>query len=128
MDKLREVRYIRDLTREPRDITELANTNFPHVLLETANETRDDLTMQDNRTATIEFLLNIVVSGRDRDSQRNLVVEAIERKLNEDITLGGLAFNAGVSEVLTREIDSAEPFATCALVFSVSYHYDRTQP
>lgn len=130
MDKLSEIRYIKNLTREPKSVDELARTAFPHILVETADETREDFHQgsSGSRTATIEFLINVVVHGQDRDSQRNLIFEAIERKLEEDRTFGGLLFNSGVTEVLTREIDSAEPYGHGAIVFSATYHYDRAKP
>jgi len=130
MDKLSEIRYIKNLTREPKSVDELARTSFPHILVETADETREDYHTgtSGSRTATIEFLINVVVHGQDRDSQRNLIFEAIERKLEEDRTFGGLLFNSGVTEVLTREIDSAEPYGHGAIVFSATYHYDRAKP
>lgn len=128
VDQLSEIRYIKSITREPRSIDELASTSYPHVLIETADETRSDYTMDDERTATIEFLINVVVQGKDRDSQRNLIFEAIERKLEEDRTFGGVVFNSGVVEVITREIDSAEPYATGAIVYSATYHYDKSKP
>jgi len=130
MDKLTEIRYVKSITREPKSVDELARTSFPHLLVETADETRADFHTGDSgsRTATIEFLINIVVHGEDRDSQRNLIFEAIERKLEEDRTFGGVLFNSGVTEVLTREIDSAEPYGHGAIVFSATYHYDRAKP
>lgn len=131
VDHINEVRYVKSVTREPQSVDELAKTSFPHVLVETADETRSDYTMDSGqivREATIEFLINIVVHGDNRDSQRNLIIEAIERKLEEDRTFGGLCFNSGSTEILTREIDSAEPYATGAIIYSVTYHYDRTKP
>lgn len=131
IDKLSEIRYVKSITREPKSVDELARTAFPHLLVETADESREDYTMESGtavREATIEFLINIVVHGTDRDSQRNLIFEAIERKLEEDRTFGGLLFNSGVTEVLTREIDSAEPYGHGAIVFSATYHYDRAKP
>ena len=130
VDHINEIRYVKSITREPQSVDELAKTSFPHCLVETADEERSDYTMGEEhlRTATVEFLINVVVAGKDRDSQRNLIFEAIERKLEEDRTFGGLCFNSGVQEVLTREIDSAEPYATGAIVYSVTYHYDRAKP
>jgi|TARA_R110001606_G_scaffold93874_3_gene208352 hypothetical protein len=129
--KLEEVRYIKSITREPKSVEELARTSFPHCLIETTDESREDYSMGSTdsvRTATISFLINIVVYGDNRDSQRNLVIEAVERKLEEDRNFGGLLFNSGVSEVLTREIDTDSPYATGAIVYSATYHYDRAKP
>ncbi len=130
-DHLNEIRYVKSVTREPQSVDDLPKTSYPHVLLETTDEQRNDYTMESGnalREAKIEFLINVVVYGVDRDSQRNLIFEAIERKLEEDRTFGGLCFNSGVEELLTREIDTAEPYASGAIVYGVTYHYDRTTP
>mgnify|MGYP006969542583 CR=1 FL=1 len=69
-DHLKEIRYIKTVTREPQTVDDLARTSFPHCLLETTDETRSDYTMESGnvlREARIEFLINIVVYGKDRD-------------------------------------------------------------
>lgn len=124
------VRYVKSVTREPVDITELSRTSFPHVFVETANETREHVSFGDGtrRSSDLDILLNIVVYGDSRDSQRNLIIEALERKFAEDPTLGDLAYDSFVTDIQIREIGEAEPYGSAAMIFRVRYFYDQTQP
>ena len=82
---------IKMVTREPKDILELSVASFPHVLVETANETRENASFSADvrKESELEILLNIVVHGNNRDQQRNNAIEAIEQKLDIDVTRGG---------------------------------------
>jgi len=81
------------VTREPFDITKLALTQFPAVLITTGNEVREDITMGGSRRSTIEILIQgfIRSDGRDGftnsvDESRNNLIERIEETLNTDRT------------------------------------------
>ena len=81
------------VTREPFDITTLALTQFPAVLITTGNEVREDITMGGSRRSTIEILIQgfIRSDGRDGftnsvDESRNNLIERIEETLNTDRT------------------------------------------
>lgn len=128
IDEVREIRYVKSITREPKSEDELSKASLPHCLVETADESRGDMDMDGTRSATIDFLINVVVGGKDRDSQRNLIFEAIERKLTADRTLNGNCYDCSVVDILTREIDTAKPYASGALVFRVVYHYESGTP
>lgn len=124
------IRYVTNVTRDPVDITELSRESFPHVFIETANEVREHASFGDGtrRVSDLDILLNIVVMGDGRDSQRNLIIEAMERKFAEDPTLGGLAYDSFIDEVNIREINESGPYGQAAVIFRVRYFYNATQP
>ena len=130
VETLKTVRAVKTVTREPRALTELSKTAFPHVLVESANEARDISSFGETvrHVADIDFLINCVVKGRDRDQQRNNVLEAIETALQADATLEGLVFDSYVTQIQIREIEEADPYATAAMIYTVRYYYDRGQP
>ena len=125
-----EVRYVKSVTREPKALSEISKQAFPHVLVESANEVRDVASFGETirHVADIDFLINCVVMGKDRDSQRNLILQAIEEKLQSDSTLEGLVYDSYVTQIQIREIEEAEPYATAAMIYTVRYYFDRGQP
>lgn len=127
VDNIKNSRYVKSVTREPKLLSELSAMSYPHVLIESANETRSNSSFGDNirQEADIDFLINIVVSGADKDSQRNLIIQAIEDELQTDSTFGGLVFDSLVTDVRIREIDQVDPYATAAIVYRVRYYYNR---
>ena len=121
------ITQVKTVTREPKDLAQLAVTSFPHVLVETANEVRETISIGDSprREGTIDFLINVVVHGDNRDTDRNDIMERIEEKLDLDTTMGGNAADGGVSEIIIREIGETAPFGQSAIVYTVKYYYER---
>ena len=60
------------VTREPFDITKLALTQFPAVLITTGNEVREDITMGGSRRSTIEILIQGFIRSDGRDGFTNV--------------------------------------------------------
>ena len=118
---------VKTATREPTDIAQLAVTSFPHVLVESANETRENSSIggTPRQEATIDFLINVVVHSNNRDSDRNSILEKIEEKLALDSTLGGNASDSYTSEVVIREIAETKPYGQAALVYTAKYYHAR---
>lgn len=118
---------VKSVTREPKVIAELAATSFPHVMIETANETREDFSMSNEirRKATMDVLINVIVYSNNRDQNRNSIIEKIEEKLALDTTLGGNALNSGTSEIVIREVGETAPYGQAAIVYTVEYYYTR---
>ncbi len=118
---------VKSVTREPKVITELAATSFPHVMIETANEAREDFSMGNEirRKATMDVLINVVVYSNNRDQNRNSIIEKIEEKLALDTTLGGNALNSGTSEIVIREVGETAPYGQAAIVYTVEYYYTK---
>ena len=121
---------VRTVTREPKSLDELSSTAFPHVLVETANETRESASIGGTirRVSDMEILLNVVVRGANRDQQRNAVIDAIEKALSSDASLGGVAYDSGVTDISIREIAESAPYGQAAIIFSVRYFYDTGNP
>lgn len=121
------ITQVKTVTREPKELAQLAVTSFPHVLVETANEVRETISIGDSprREGTIDFLINVVVHGDNRDTDRNDIMERIEEKLDLDTTMGGNAADGGVSEIIIREIGETAPFGQSAIVYTVKYYYGR---
>ena len=130
IEVLEGVRYINNVTREPVSIETLSKNKMPHVYVETANEIRDHASFGDKirRSSDLEILLNIVVMGDDRDSQRNLVIESIEQALDKSTELAALCYDSEVTDVQIREIDDSQPYAQAAIIYKVRYFYDKTKP
>jgi len=118
---------VKTVTREPTDIAQLAVTSFPHVLVESANETRENSSIgtAPRQESTIDFLINVVVHGNNRDSDRNSIIEQIEEKLALDTSLGGNASDSFTSEIIIREIAETKPYGQAALVYTAKYYYSR---
>lgn len=124
IDAITEVKTV---SREPKALTELAATAFPHVLVETANERRTDSSYGNEirRKATMDVIINVVVYSNNRDQTRNTIIELIEEKLALDTTLGGDAINSGTSEIVIREIGETAPYGQAAIILQVEYFYTR---
>jgi hypothetical protein len=120
----------RTVTREPRALEELSKSSFPHILVETANETRSTASFgaEVRRVSELEILLNVVVHGADRDQKRNTVIAAIETKLSLDPTFGGLCYNSEITEISIREIAESAPYGQAAVLLRVEYFYTRGTP
>mgnify|MGYP003646367475 CR=1 FL=1 len=118
---------VKTVTREPTDIAQLAVTSFPHVLVESANENRENSSIgtAPRQESTIDFLINVVVHGNNRDSDRNSIIEQIEEKLALDTSLGGNASDSYTSEVIIREIGETKPYGQGALVYTAKYYHAR---
>jgi len=118
---------VKTVTREPKVLTELATTSYPHVLVESANERREDSSFGNEvrRKATMDIILNVVVYSNNRDQSRNDIMEKIEEKLALDPTLGGTAINSGTSEIVIREIGETAPYGQAAIIYTVEYYYTR---
>jgi hypothetical protein len=118
---------VKTCTREPKVLSDLAATSFPHILVESANERREDFSAGNTirRKATMDILINVIVYGNDRDQSRNSIIEKIEEKLALDTTLGGNALNSGTTEIVIREIGETAPYGQAAIVYTVEYYYTR---
>ena len=73
------------VTREPFDVEKLAITQFPAILVQTNNETRNTESMASGglRQGNIIYNIRGFVRGTELDRQRNELIEAIEETLEE---------------------------------------------
>ena len=114
--------------RDPIVVEELPKTAFPAVYIETTDEDIEDITMSMGsaglmRKGLMEVNVILVVSGRERDTQRNIAVEAIENTLMEDRSLDSTVEDIRLSRVETITTGESAPFASCGMIFTVEYCY-----
>ena len=115
------------VTREPFDYERLSNAQFPAILVQTSNETRQDITMGDiKRQAVIEYRLICYIKSGTIDTARNNLLTLIENKLEEDRTRNGNAIETQVLSVQTDE-GSLDPIGGLIVTVQVLYEYDRGQ-
>ena len=99
---------IRKVTRQPFDIDELSDKQYPAVIIQTSEETREDVEMGSGaktRQVTIDFVLSGFVKGAEVniDTKRNQLITAIETALETDITRNSNALDTEVVSVETDE-------------------------
>jgi hypothetical protein len=114
--------------RDPIVVEELAATAFPAVYIETTDEEIVDITMTMGATGLqrrgeLEIAVVLVIGGRERDTQRNIAVEAIENTLMADRTLTNTVEDIRLSRVETVTTGESAPFASCRMVFTTEYCY-----
>jgi hypothetical protein len=109
------------------DVQKLAITQFPAILLISANEDREDIST-DLRRGVIQYQLRCYLRGTELDTLRNELVERIEETFEtqrgRDVSL-----NAGNIHNVTTHITSIEvvqrelPLAEVVVIVEVSYTY-----
>ena len=117
------------VSREKFDIQKLAITQFPAVLIITANEDREDISVSE-RQGLIQYQLRCYLRGTELDTARNNIVERIEETLelsrNRDITL----LSTNVHNVTTlisgiEVIDREPPLGEVVVNVNVQYTYKK---
>ena len=117
------------VSREKFDIQKLAITQFPAVLIITANEDREDISVSE-RQGLIQYQLRCYLRGTELDTARNNIVERIEETLelsrNRDITL----LSTNVHNVTTlisgiEVIDRELPLGEVVVNVNVQYTYKK---
>ena len=99
---------IKKVTRQPFDIDELSDKQYPVVIVQTSEETREDVEIGSGakrRQGTIDFVLSGFVKCEETniDTKRNQLITAIETELESDITRGSNALDTEVISVETDE-------------------------
>jgi|TARA_Y100000401_G_scaffold101078_2_gene90401 hypothetical protein len=99
---------IKKVTRQPFDIDELSDKQYPAVIVQTSEETREDIEMGDGaktRQGTIDFVISGFVKGAESniDTLRNQLISSIESELENDITRSNNALDTEVVNVETDE-------------------------
>ena len=118
---------IKKATRQPFPLDELSQQQYPAVLVQTQLETKEDQELGGGartRINTLEFLITGYTKGAESniDTARNELAEALENKLEEDITRGG---NALDTEVIEIETDAGQlfPYGAISMVVRVIYEH-----
>ena len=120
------------VTREPFEIDELSQQQFPAVFIQTADETREDITIKNTgitRQGTIDFrIFGFVTNGSatttNIDTKRNQLIEVIEETLDADRTRGGNALETKIVEVSSDE-GTLYPLGGVRIVVRVLYSFTR---
>jgi hypothetical protein len=123
---------IKKLTRQPFPLEELAQSQYPAVLVQTQEETKEDQAIgsgSQTRVNNLEFLITGYVKGSESniDTARNNLASAIETELENDITRNN---NALDTEVISLETDAGTlfPYGAISMVVRVIYEHDSGTP
>ena len=123
---------LKKITREPFDVDELTQQQYPAIFIQSGEETRTDETMTSTtvtREATADFVIVGFVKGTDTniDTKRNQLIEVIESTLENDRTRGGYAKRTEIVEVSTDE-GTLYPIGGIRVVVRVMYQYTAGTP
>ena len=110
------------VVRDPIIPEELPRTGFPAAYIESTNEERLNLTAS-MREANMDIEIIIYVQGRDRDTQRNVAIAAIEQSVYEDAVLNTLVKNIELTNIEIVTVGEAAPYASAKVTFGVNYCY-----
>ena len=123
---------VKKCTRQPFPLEELAESQYPAVLVQTQEETKEDQELGDGaktRIATLEFLITGYVKGAESniDTARNNLASAIETQLESDITRNNKALD---TEVVSLETDAGTlfPYGAISMVVRVVYEHQSATP
>lgn len=111
------------------DVAKIAITQFPAILVNTLNETREDVST-DLRQGTIDYSLRCYVRGSEIDTLRNNLVERVEEVM-EVSRDRDIALNSGnihnVSTVITgvEVIEREPPLGEVVVNVQVKYTYKK---
>ena len=132
VDRLREIEDPQPklVTKEPFEVSEIAITQFPALLVTARQEDRTTVTLgapsTGRRTGTIRFDIRAYVRGTDLDQRRNTLLEAMEEALETDRYLGLKAQGVMDSQIIRIEIvDRQPPLAEMLIELEVRYSYLR---
>lgn len=123
---------LKKITREPFNVDELTQQQYPAIFIQSGEETRTDQTMTSTtvtREATADFVIIGFVKGTDTniDTKRNQLIEVIESTLENDRTRGGYAKRTEIVEVSTDE-GTLYPIGGIRVVVRVMYQYTAGTP
>ena len=123
---------IKKVTRQPFELDELSQQQYPAVLIQTIEETKEDSELGSGaktRINVLEFGITAFVKTNENniDTERNNVASAIETELESDITRNG---NALDTEVISVETDEGTlfPIGGVRLTIRCTYEYQAGTP
>jgi len=119
-------------TRQPFQLDELSDKQYPAVIVQTSEENRDDSELGSGaktRHGTIDFVVLGFVKGAEVniDTKRNELITAIETALETDITRSGNALDTEVVQVETDE-GSLFPVGGIRMTIRCMYEYQAGTP
>mgnify|MGYP000067648314 CR=1 FL=1 len=119
------------VSREPIDVDQLSIQQFPALFVQTASENRSDETIGNGgitRSGTIDYVCvgyvkNNSASAENIDTQRNILITAVETALDADRTRGG---NALDTQVVSVETDEGTMFPFGGVTITIRCYYQFT--
>ena len=123
---------IKKATRQPFPIDELSEQQYPAVIVQTSEETRDDSELGSGartRHGTIDFIISGFVKGAESniDTLRNQLMTAIETAVESDITRNSNALDTMVVSCETDE-GSLFPVGGIRMTIRCMYEYQSGTP
>jgi hypothetical protein len=123
---------LKKVTREPFNVDELSEQQYPACFVQSGNEIRSDQTISFSsalREATADYIIVGFVKGTPTniDTKRNELITTIETSLNSDRTRGGFAKQTQIVEVSTDE-GVLFPIGGIRMVVRVMYQYTSGTP
>ena len=123
---------IKKATRQPFQLDELSDKQYPAVIVQTSEETREDSELGSGaktRIGTIDFAILGFVKGAESniDTLRNQLITAIETALESDITRSGNALDTEVTSVETDE-GTLFPIGGIRMVVRCIYEFQAGTP
>ena len=117
---------IKKVTRQPFELDELAQQQYPAVLVQTIEETKEDQELGSGaktRICTLEFGITGYIKGSESniDTARNEFMTAIETELESDITRNNKALD---TEIISVETDAGSLFPYGAILMTVRVIYE----
>jgi hypothetical protein len=118
------------ITREPFEVEELSDAQFPAMFVQSGDETREVQSIGDTGSGTysgtIDFLIVAFGKGTTTniDTIRNQLIEVIEETLDTDVTRNGNAIDTQVIEASTDE-GTIYPYGGVRITARVIYEYTR---
>lgn len=117
------------VSRDFFDPSKIAITQFPAILITTADETREDFSMGE-RQGVIRYNLRCYVRGTQIDTLRNELIESIEETLEQsrdrDITLTATNIHHVTTKVVGVEVVERElPLGEVVVQVDVTYKYKK---
>ena len=119
-------------TRQPFQLEELSQQQYPAVIVQTSEENRDDSELGSGartRHGTIDFVILGFVKGSDTniDTLRNQLITAIETALESDITRDSNALDTEIIQVETDE-GTLFPIGGIRMVVRCTYEFQAGTP
>ena len=123
---------VKKATRQPFPIDELSEQQYPAVIVQTSEETRDDSELGSGartRHGTIDFIISGFVKGAETniDTKRNELTTAIETAVETDITRNSNALDTMVVSCETDE-GSLFPVGGIRMTIRCMYEYQSGTP
>lgn len=117
---------VKKVSRQPFPLDELSQQQYPAVLVQTIEETKEDSELGSSAKTRINILefgiTGYVKTNEDNiDTARNNLASAIETALETDITRSG---NALDTEVISIETDAGTLFPYGAILMTVRVMYE----